>query len=116
VIEDEAETRANMKELLQRSDYRVLIAEDENTAIEQTERQRPDLVVVDLAMPPSDVLAVGRRIRRRAELGEHVPVVVIASTFEDDLEGQDIKVGAHEYISYMTDFEELENLISQLLH
>lgn len=98
------------------SGFRVVIAEDEDDAVERTKRQRPDLVLVDLDMPPTNVLSVGRRIRRRAELDEDVPIVVIASRYDEDLEGQDVKVGDHEYVTYMTDFEELENLISHLLH
>jgi hypothetical protein len=71
---------------------------------------------VNFDKTPSEALAIGWRIPLRAERGGDVPVVVIASTFENDFEGQNIKVGDNEYVTSMTDFEELDNLINYPLH
>lgn len=65
VVEDSATNQRVLRQLLGRLGYEADLAEDGLQALEATERQAYDLVLVDLQLPRLDGLAVARAIRSR---------------------------------------------------
>ena len=116
LVEDEDEVRTALRDLLEAEGQPTVTVGNEEEAVRIAERLCPELLIVNLPMPPPEVLAAGRRIRQQANLSDGVPVVVIADEFDQSLEGQDIRVGDHEYVSYTVTFEQLRSLINHLLH
>lgn len=114
VVEDVAETRDGIEKLLKADGYRVAVARDERDAIESAQRNRPDLILVSLAGLSREVIATARRIRERAEVGEHVPVVVFC--IEGIGEGDEVAIGRNVYITRPDNFNQLRSLIARLLH
>lgn len=111
-VEDVTETRRGMERLLKTSGYRVIPVADAESAVSAMRERTPDVILIDLGMPPRDVLAAGRDIRERAML-DNVPVVVIASGF--DVERLDEPAGGGDFITHLDDFEQLENLLERIL-
>src|ERR1700687_3395835 len=114
VVEDVAETRDGIEKLLKADDYRVAVARDERDAIESARRKRPDLILVSLAGLPSEVIAAARRIRKHADLGNLVPVVIFCVESID--EGDDLAVGENVHVSRPDNFNQLRRLLTRLLH
>ena len=54
-------------------DCQVTIAEDGTQALQSFEQEQPDLVVLDIEMPPPDGFAVCRHIRERSQ----VPIMML---------------------------------------
>jgi CheY-like chemotaxis protein len=72
-------------ELLRPFGFSVQEAADGVQALEQFERHRPQLILMDLRMPGLDGYQAMQRIRQCAE-GAHVRIVAVtASAFDDDL-------------------------------
>jgi CheY-like chemotaxis protein len=113
VVEDVAETRDGIESLLNADGYRVAVARDERDAIESARLRRPDLILVSLAGLPSEVIATARRIRKRAEVGEQVPVVVFC--IEGIGEGDEVAIGQNVHITQPDNFNQLRGLLSRLL-
>jgi DNA-binding response OmpR family regulator len=75
VVDDEPIVREVVVRYLRSEGYRTLEAADGDVACELVERERPDLVVLDLMLPGTDGLAVCRWIRARSEL----PVIMLTA-------------------------------------
>jgi CheY-like chemotaxis protein len=113
VVEDVAETRDGIEELLKADGYRVTVARDERDAVESAQRKRPDLILVSLAGLPGDVILTARRIRDGAKVREDVPVVVFCN--EEIGEGDEVAIGQNVHITRPDNFNQLRSLITRLL-
>jgi CheY-like chemotaxis protein len=113
VVEDVAETRDGIEELLKADGYRVAVARNEVDAIESAQLKRPDLILVSLAGLPGDVILSARRIREGAEVGEGVPVVVFCN--EEIGEGDEVAIGQNVHVTRPDNFNQLRSLITRLL-
>jgi CheY-like chemotaxis protein len=84
VIDDEAENRATVADLLELNGYMVMQAGNGSEALAQLKLGTPPpaLILLDLIMPVMDGRAFIRRTRSRSWLA-HVPIVVMAE--EDKL-------------------------------
>jgi DNA-binding response OmpR family regulator len=114
VVEDVHETRDGIEKLLIADGYRVALARDERDAIENAHRTRPDLILVSLAGLPLEVVLSARSIRRRAEVGAHVPVVVFC--IEGIAEGEEVEIEENVYITRPDNFNQLRRFIARLLN
>jgi two-component system, OmpR family, response regulator VicR len=113
VVDDVEETRDGIEKLLQVDGYRVDTARHEGNAVDCAVRQNPHLILVSLGGPPLDVIETARHIRKRAELGESVPVVVFC--VGDVEEGDEVDIGQNVYLTRPDNFNQLRNLLARLL-
>jgi CheY-like chemotaxis protein len=77
IVEDVELNRDLLAQLLE-EDYRLLLAEDGQAALEQAARARPDLILMDLSLPRVDGWEVTRRLKADAELSR-IPVIVLSA-------------------------------------
>jgi DNA-binding response OmpR family regulator len=78
LVDDDAEIVGALKTLLEQRGYRVLAAADGNTGLAAAERDRPDLVVVDMMMPRRSGLVVLEKLKARKQGGP--PVILITAS------------------------------------
>ncbi len=79
-------------------------------AVAQVERERPDVVVLDVHLPDATGLATFLRIR---EIDARIPVVLITGHGTTDLAIEAIKEGAYEYLLKPLELAELRALIDR---
>jgi CheY-like chemotaxis protein len=60
----------------------VTVARDGCRALERAARERPDVVVTDIAMPVMDGLELSRRLRSQAETRD-VPIIAVSGQASD---------------------------------
>ncbi len=95
VVEDEPHVLRLVRANLESSGYRVLTAVDGSQAVQKAERERPDLVILDIMLPNLDGYAVCRRIREFSA----VPVIMLtARSAQVDLV-HGFEVGADDYLT-----------------
>ena len=76
VVDDSPESRRLIRRILQsQGDFEIFEAVDGRDAIEQVNREHPDLVILDLMMPEVDGFAVLDSLRSKAETA-NIPVIV----------------------------------------
>lgn len=82
LVEDQTIVRQGLRGLLALDPEFVVVAEasDGEEALEVIERERPDVVLLDLRMPRLDGVGVLRQLRER---GHDVPALIL-TTFDDD--------------------------------
>ncbi len=86
-----------LSEILGQEGYEVTKAYDGMEAMELLDRDRPDLVVLDIVMPKIDGDRVCRYIKATPRLRE-VPVVILSGTLVEDQEKM-LRIGADAYVA-----------------
>jgi CheY-like chemotaxis protein len=76
VIDDDADIVAYLGTILRDHGYEVLSATDGAAGLELARREHPDLVCLDIAMPPPTGVRVYRELRADPALRE-IPVVIV---------------------------------------
>ena len=90
VVDDEPDICRLVKEILEDEDYEVGTAEHGASARRALRERRPDLILLDLAMPGIDGYAVLRQIRQREETAgtPRMPIILLTayvkSAFKDE--------------------------------
>jgi two-component system, OmpR family, response regulator MprA len=112
VVDDDAPIRRMLDRTLSAVGYAVESAADGGAALAAVERSAPDLIVLDVAMPGLDGLAVCRRLRAR---GLATPVLLLTARdgLFDRVEGLD--AGADDYVVKPFETEELLARVRALL-
>ncbi|MDI3289451.1 AAA family ATPase [Polyangium sp. 15x6] len=87
VVDDNAQNRSLVSDLLIPIGFDVVEAEDGETALRLALERRPGLVLMDLAMPGMDGYEATRRLRQMPELGE--VVILVSSAKVSEVERQE---------------------------
>ncbi|MBW4487182.1 MAG: hypothetical protein KME12_05275 [Trichocoleus desertorum ATA4-8-CV12] len=118
VVEPDDETRPLLKHNLKRQGYHVIIALDEEDAIERMMGRFhcPDLILLNQYGRQSieETVEMGQRICKTSGLPKNTLIVVLAEQYGADLEGKDVQVGDREYVTYPEDGQQLMNLLQKL--
>jgi CheY-like chemotaxis protein len=64
VVDDDADVRSLLTDLLKGDGYRVRTAKTGAEALAAVEKERPDLVMMDVKLPDQDGLAVLKELKR----------------------------------------------------
>jgi DNA-binding response OmpR family regulator len=102
-----------LERLLKASGYHVSSARDEEEAVLKMGLHHPDLILLSLGVNPTRAVAIAKRMRERAGLGEEVPVVVFCVANLD--EGAEVAAGYNIYLTRPDNFDQLRGLLSRLL-
>ncbi|MCQ9205273.1 MAG: response regulator [Omnitrophica bacterium] len=114
IIEDEQDLAEVNKYILQRAGYEIFVACDGKEGIEKFEEIKPDLVLLDIALPKIDGFEV-LRILRNNYPEQQVPIIVftVSILINDSLRAR--KLGATDYIVKTSDPKELLRKIENVL-
>jgi DNA-binding response OmpR family regulator len=95
IVDDVREIVQGLAGYFRQAGFETLAAYDGKAALELFQRERPDLVILDLMMPEVDGLEVCRQIRRTSA----VPIIMLTARVEemDTLIG--LELGADDYIA-----------------
>jgi two-component system, OmpR family, alkaline phosphatase synthesis response regulator PhoP len=98
VIEDESQVRENIQEILELSDYNVLIAQDGITGLELAQKHQPDLIICDIMMPQMDGYEVLMNLRQ-SDVTATIPVIFLTAKAERADFRRGMELGADDYVT-----------------
>src|SRR5689334_498076 len=112
LVDDDAPIRRMLARTLTAEGYAVSAVGDGGAALAQVERSVPDVIVLDVAMPGMDGLAVTRRLRAKG-----LPVPILLLTARDAIEERvaGLDAGADDYVVKPFDVSELTARVRALL-
>ena len=112
LVDDDAPIRRMLERTLSAEGYEVAAAADGGSALAQVERSMPDVIVLDVAMPGLDGLAVTRRLRSK---GLNVPILLLTARDALNQRVEGLDAGADDYLVKPFEVEELMARIRALL-
>jgi two-component system cell cycle response regulator DivK len=98
MIEDQEDNRRIMRDLLSANGYELIEAITGEEGLTSAERERPDLILMDIQLPGLDGYEVTRRIKANSALS-HIPIIAVTSYA---LSGDDQKAFAAGCDGYVT--------------
>ena len=114
VVDDFDDTRLLLRTWLEKKGFRVVEAENGNLAVAAAQRDRPDLIIMDVEMPELDGLAATRKIRQLKNFAA-VPILAVSAYGADQYRSHALAAGCNDYVSTPFEPEELERLIRALI-
>ncbi|HXS01113.1 MAG TPA: response regulator [Pyrinomonadaceae bacterium] len=114
LVEDTEDNRFMMRRLLEMSGYRVVEAMNGEEAVNLARAEQPQLILMDLSLPVIDGLAATRLIRKLPAL-EATPIIAVSAHDTSDFQDEAVEAGCNSYVTKPIDFNQLEQLIQQLL-
>lgn len=113
LAEDEASLGMIVKESLETRNFTVFHAENGKIALEKYQKEKPDILVLDVMMPIKDGFTLAKEIRAE---NKHIPIIFLTakSQTSDVLEG--FNNGGNDYLKKPFSMEELIVRIKALLN
>lgn len=103
LVDDEVSIQRAMAPLLRSRGYMVSLAGSGGEALDIFERERPDLVILDLGLPDMDGSEVCRKLRDRAD----TPILILSARGEEKDKVAALDQGADDYVTKPFGPEEL---------
>lgn len=114
IIEDEFPMRYLIEYQLKHNGYEVHLAKDGVTGLNEIQKNRPDLVLLDVMMPGMDGFEVCERIKRNPATTD-IPVIFVTASEAHEYRARAFDVGAAEYITKPFRPEQLVEQITAVL-
>ena len=114
LVEDTEDNRFMMRRLLEMAGYRVVEATNGEEAVKIARAESPRLILMDLSLPVIDGLAATRLIRKLPDF-RSIPIIAVSAHDTSDFQMDALEAGCNSYITKPIDFNELEQLIAQML-
>ena len=111
VVEDDRNISELIRMYLEKEGFEVRLAYDGGKAVEEFEREQPDMVLLDIMLPVLDGWQVCERIRRKAK----TPIIMLTakSDVADRITG--LEMGADDYLVKPFEMKELMARINAVL-
>jgi two-component system alkaline phosphatase synthesis response regulator PhoP len=98
LIEDEEDIAALIRLQAEISGYRLLVETDGINGFRAIEREKPDLVILDIMLPGQNGFDVCRKIKSHSEL-RNIPVIILTAKAEELDIVLGLELGADDYIT-----------------
>lgn len=114
VVDDSIDNLTVTSLYLQQNGYRVATATNGEEAVSVAGLIKPDLIVMDLAMPGVDGLESTRQIRQNETL-KNIPVIALTAFSTEGFRRAAHDTGFDGYLTKPVDFGRLHDLIGRLI-
>ena len=98
VVEDQADNRRILRDMLGNAGYELIEAESGEEALTAIEAQRPDLILMDIQLPVMDGYEATRRIKSNPGMKE-IPIIAVTSYALSGDEGKARAAGCNAYVT-----------------
>ena len=110
IVEDNMDTFELVHFVLEKNNYETLLAVNGRDGVNAAIKQKPDLIIMDLAMPEMDGWTATNLIKKNSELKSIPLIVLTAHTLPGDRQ-RAMDAGCDEYITKPMDMGDLmENI------
>ena len=97
IVDDDLSIQRILRKNLQVNNYDVLVAENGQQAVEMTQLNQPDLILLDLWLPGEiDGMIVCQRVR---EWNRKIPIIILSARNEEKQKVQALDLGADDYLT-----------------
>jgi len=113
IVDDEPNIVMSLEFILQQSGFETAVARDGDEALQEVERFRPDLVLLDVMMPRRDGYEVCQMLRTAG--WQDLKIVMLTAKGRDTEVAKGLAVGADAYVTKPFSTRELVDQVRTLL-
>lgn len=95
IVEDDPEIRRLVRDFLSQEGFVIELAEDGKAMDAVLQRQKPDLIILDLMLPGEDGLAICRRLRTQGT----IPILMLTAKSDEIDRVVGLEMGADDYLT-----------------
>jgi DNA-binding response OmpR family regulator len=114
IVDDDPDLRRGLNLRLRSQHYDTAYATDGFSAIAMAQKERPDLIILDIGLPAGDGFVVLERLQQNATLST-IPVIVLTARDPQSTRDKTMKAGAAAFFQKPADNAELMNAIRSVL-
>jgi len=96
-IEDEFTLQKSMGEFLEKAGFKIIQALDGEIGLNLAEKEKPDLILLDLILPKISGFEVLKRLKENKETKD-IPVIILTNLEESTDVGKSLELGATTYL------------------
>jgi two-component system cell cycle response regulator len=115
IVDDSRTTLEVIKVHLMGLNYEFVTARDAAEALASAQKEPPDLIISDLAMPGASGLDLCKHIRATARL-RSIPFVVVTAQKDDAVRREAFAAGVDGFLRKPIDSDRLQALVAELLN
>ena len=112
IIDDNAEIRIILEEILSETGYKTRLAANYNQALTEIDKKLPDIAIIDVKLDKSenDGIELLNHIKLK---NKDIPVIIISGHANIEMAIKSLKSGAFEFIQKPFDKERLVNFVNR---
>jgi CheY-like chemotaxis protein len=114
IVEDNMDTYELMRFILELNGYETFLAMDGRDGVNAALKQKPDLILMDLAMPEMDGWEATRLIKKDP-LTSSIPLIAVTAHALSGDRARALKAGCDDYITKPMDLAELVSMVNRAL-
>jgi len=114
IVDDEPEIVKMVTLRLKASGYEILSGTTGEDALKLTKEQNPDLILLDVMMPPPNGFKVCRTLKDDPDY-KHIPIILLTAKATESDQFWGTESGADDYVTKPYNAEELLEKIKKLL-
>lgn len=114
IVDDDPDLRKGLNLRLRANHYDTAYASDGFSAIAMAQKERPDLIILDIGLPAGDGFVVLNRLQQSAALSV-IPVVVLTARDPEAHRDRTLKAGAIAFLQKPADNNELLEVVRTAL-
>ncbi len=111
IVEDDTDLVKALELYFSRAGWQVIVGKNGLEGLQKLYDERPNVVILDIAMPKMDGWEVCRRIRELSD----VPIVILTARVQEDERVKGLKLGADDYVVKPFSLKELEARVDSVL-
>lgn len=114
IVDDDPELRRALNLRFRANHYETAYATDGLSAIAMAQKEKPDVIILDVGLPAGDGFVVMDRLQQNAELAS-IPVIVLTARDPQGTRQRIMKAGASAFFQKPADNGKLLNAIRTVL-
>jgi len=114
IVDDDPDLRRGLNLRLRSQHYDTAYATDGFSAIAMAQKEKPDLIILDIGLPAGDGFVVLERLQQNASLST-IPVIVLSARDPQSTREKTMRAGAMAFFQKPADNAELLNAIRAAL-
>jgi DNA-binding response OmpR family regulator len=115
IVDDDPDLRRGLNLRLRANNYDTAYATDGFSAVAMAQKERPDLIILDIGLPAGDGFVVLDRLQQSAQLST-IPVIVLTARDPQFNKERTLKAGATAFLQKPADNDDLLNVIRASLN
>ncbi|HXH83495.1 MAG TPA: GAF domain-containing protein [Candidatus Tectomicrobia bacterium] len=112
VIEDEADNRQMLREVLELEGHRVAVASDGASGVALALTERPDIALVDIGLPVLDGYEVARRLRKA--FGQSIRLVALTGYGQEQDRARAREAGFDAHVVKPVELDDLLRIVTEM--